>query len=117
MVKVNVNMLEGKALDYAVSLCEGWDSTQFISGMKNGEFGLGFFEPSTNWSQGGPIIERERLHLCPVLINDKKAYQSWPDHGISDEVVGEGETPLIAAMRCYVASHLGDVVDIPDELV
>jgi hypothetical protein len=27
-----------------------------------------------------------------------------------------GPTPLIAAMRCYVASKLGDEVDIPEEL-
>lgn len=26
-------------------------------------------------------------------------------------------TPLIAAMRCYVASKLGDDVDVPEELV
>ena len=25
-------------------------------------------------------------------------------------------TPLIAAMRCYVASKLGDEVDVPEEL-
>lgn len=29
---------------------------------------------------------------------------------------GDGTTPLIAAMRCYVASKLGDVVDVPEEL-
>jgi hypothetical protein len=28
----------------------------------------------------------------------------------------EGPTPLIAAMRCYVASKLGDYIDIPEEL-
>jgi hypothetical protein len=27
-----------------------------------------------------------------------------------------GPTPLIAAMRCYVASRLGDEVDVPEEL-
>jgi hypothetical protein len=27
-----------------------------------------------------------------------------------------GPTPLIAAMRCYVASKLGDAVEIPEEL-
>jgi hypothetical protein len=27
------------------------------------------------------------------------------------------EKPLIAAMRCHVASKLGDTVDIPEELV
>ncbi len=30
---------------------------------------------------------------------------------------GMGPTPLIAAMRCYVASKLGDEVDIPEELL
>jgi hypothetical protein len=28
-----------------------------------------------------------------------------------------GRTPLIAAMRCYVASKLGDEVEIPEELI
>lgn len=27
-----------------------------------------------------------------------------------------GPTPLIAAMRCYVASKLGDEVEVPEEL-
>jgi hypothetical protein len=27
-----------------------------------------------------------------------------------------GPTPLIAAMRCYVASVLGDEVEVPDSL-
>ena len=29
----------------------------------------------------------------------------------------EGDTPLMAAMRCYVASKLGDDVEIPEELL
>ena len=29
---------------------------------------------------------------------------------------GAGPTPLIAAMRCIVASRLGDEVEIPEEL-
>ena len=28
-----------------------------------------------------------------------------------------GPTKLIAAMRCYVASKLGDEVDVPEELL
>jgi hypothetical protein len=28
----------------------------------------------------------------------------------------DGPTPLIAAMRCYVASKLGDEVELPEEL-
>ena len=33
------------------------------------------------------------------------------------EIKYSGPTPLIAAMRCYVASKLGDEVDVPEELV
>jgi hypothetical protein len=34
-----------------------------------------------------------------------------------DANVQYGPTPLIAAMRCYVASKLGDEVEVPDELL
>lgn len=29
----------------------------------------------------------------------------------------KGSTPLVAAMRCYVAAELGDEVEVPDELL
>lgn len=34
----------------------------------------------------------------------------WPRH------YWQGPTTLIAAMRCYVASKLGDEVEVPEEL-
>lgn len=37
--------------------------------------------------------------------------QDWHKHYLC------GPTPLIAAMRCFVASKLGDEVEIPEELV
>lgn len=65
-------------------------------------------EPPTNWSQGGPIIEREKtaIRFVPwdTWVAECKGY------------TGEGTTPLIAAMRCYVASKLGDEVEVPEEL-
>ena len=33
------------------------------------------------------------------------------------KTVIHGPTPLIAAMRCYVASKLGDEVEVPEELL
>ncbi len=72
------------------------------------------YEPSINWAQGGPIIEREELTLSchwqrpyaiKVLVDEKRVVQ------------GNGPTPLIAAMRCYVASRLGDEVEVPEELI
>lgn len=35
---------------------------------------------------------------------------------IGTETVTTGLTPLIAAMRCFVASRLGDEVNVPEEL-
>ena len=81
--------------------------------------------PSTDWAQGGPIIERERISISPPL--DPLARQifkctmigfrrSSKGGSVSTINSGYGPTPLIAAMRCYVASKLGDEVAIPEEL-
>jgi hypothetical protein len=65
--------------------------------------------PSTNWAHGGPIIERERID---VLYEHDLRWIAVPQKGIESY----GPTPLIAAMRCYVASKLGDEVEIPEGL-
>lgn len=66
------------------------------------------YNPSGNWMEGGPIIERERINLW----NEGYDWEAslYGEHSVW------GETPLVAAMRCYVASKLGDEVDVPDEL-
>ncbi|MFZ3286588.1 MAG: phage protein NinX family protein [Telluria sp.] len=81
--------------------------------------GARVFQPSTDWAQGGPIIDRERIQLK----GDHNQWRSpswlwtaWPD------VVGAGvkangrsdASPLIAAMRAFVASVYGD--NVPDEV-
>ena len=67
------------------------------------------YTPSTNWAQGGPIIEREGIATLPCP-------RGWAARvGFGGEYI-EGPTPLIAAMRCFVASKLGDEVDVPEEL-
>jgi hypothetical protein len=66
---------------------------------------------STSWAQGGPIIERERIEL----VDDSPGWLARIDLWAREIVVG-GPTPLIAAMRCFVASKLGEEVDVPDEL-
>jgi hypothetical protein len=67
--------------------------------------------PSANWAQGGPIIEREGID---VLTHAKHGWTAG--YGNNTGLYGNGDTPLIAAMRCYVASKLGEDVSIPDEL-
>lgn len=66
------------------------------------------FKPSVRWDQGGPIIEREGLQLGINLTG-------WVSSKYN--VAGYGPTPLVAAMRCLVASKLGDEVEVPDELL
>jgi len=76
------------------------------------------WNPATNWEQGGPIIEREFIHWSfPATPHGTSptiylAYQY--QKGIAPM---KGPTPLIAAMRCYVASKLSDEVEIPKELM
>ena len=82
------------------------------------------WNPHTNWAQGGPIIEREGIQLRYVSFAGKlfwdasKNVEAVPrDIQFGDAVwFGSGLTPLIAAMRCFVASKLGDQIEVPDDL-
>jgi hypothetical protein len=66
------------------------------------------FTPSTNWAQGGPIIEREKITLSDMG-------NGWAA-GLNGTLAHFGYTPLIAAMRCFVSSKLGNEVEVPDAL-
>jgi hypothetical protein len=95
--------LTGPALDWAVAKAQG------LKGNVLGAILAGELSPSTQWHYGGPIIEREEICvLAPVrgLWRSRKNGRTQ-----------YGPTPLIAAMRCYVASKLGDDVEIPQELL
>jgi hypothetical protein len=74
------------------------------------------YDPSTNWEHGGPIIEREGIST--VQQGDASEWvASVYNYNEGDwRLHTTGPTPLIAAMRCYVASKLGDEIEIPAEL-
>jgi len=99
--------LTGAALDWAVAKCEGHDMDYFQV--------VDAYMPSTDWAQGGAIIERELIDTLTV----EGGTDGWQANKyLPDEIVtAYGETPLIAAMRCYVASKLGDEVEVPEELL
>ena len=64
---------------------------------------------STDWSQGGAIIEREKIDV--MWCGDRWcAYTADAECTTGDDrqLVTEGNTPLIAAMRGYVASRQGE---------
>ena len=119
-MKIKTSDLIGPALDWAVEALE-------ISVMrKNGEHVKQWWvdekhtNPSpyhTDWLRGGPIIEREKLDVA-YLSRQGEWYCYHRNRSVDDMVinVGFGPTPLVAAMRCYVASKLGDEIEIPKEL-
>ena len=115
--------LTGAALDWAVAKCEG---LSVYTDMRHDGWATFVdysdqycdvhYTPTTNWGWGGPIIERE------VIVLTHPKHDCWTataqdstdlDAPLYQE---DGPTPLIAAMRCYVASKLGDEVEIPEEL-
>lgn len=143
---MRTNELIGPALDWAVAKCEGFDTrnnyrcqvidadgTEYVfecfaddddhaeeqakDAYPNSEVHLiehiSLFAPSIDWAQGGPIIEREVMALG--IDDDMETHRAhYPfKQGVED---GTGPTPLIAAMRCHVASKLGDEVKTPEEL-
>lgn len=122
MKTTKVSDLEGVTLDYFVCKAAGLldahrnyarplsFATHWMSA------GSKFLHPSTDWANGGLIIERERIDV----ISDAPATVCWTAkmHDDNFDCIAhmDGPTPLIAAMRCYAASKLGDTVEVPEEL-
>lgn len=104
-MKTKTNELHGLALNWAVTQCEG----------APGQY-------STDWALGGPIIERERIGFgwVPLIVNEYGEHGNlWYAEGVGVDdgyVYTTASTALVAAMRCYVESKLGDEVDVPDDL-
>ena len=119
MKQIKVSEATPIQLDWLVAKCKGIIATRCGAGPsahlaytpKRSAYEC--WEPTRNWKQGGALIEREEIGFAKYGPNG-----SWK------AVIGEtprgspfyGPTPLIAAMRCYVASKMGDVVEVPEEL-
>lgn len=128
-MKIKTSELTGAALDWAVAKCEDMgthlrnlmeasqeDSNCRVLACCLHEETLYEWGPSTNWIQGGPIIEREGIDLYWMQHGTPDFKASWQARKVNVGQMFSGPTPLIAAMRCYVASKLGDEVEIPEEL-
>lgn len=119
MIEVKTSELTGPALDWAVALATeagelkiGSEGTICcVYQMPEGGCWTNLYEPSTDWNQGGPLIEQHLLVISP------EPSKGWLARSYMDATEYYGPTPLIAAMRCLVASHLGDEVLIPQELL
>lgn len=108
-MKIKTSELSGVQLDWAVAQAEGLQ----VKSTNNGEDLIllnkasDWWYPSESWAQGGPIIEREGIAI--YLYGDGE----W--QAVLEKEY-EGPTPLVVAMRCYVASKLGEEVEIPEEV-
>jgi hypothetical protein len=103
--------LTGVALDWAVAKCDGTEVRMFDRQIVWPED----YAPSTDWSQGGPIIEREGISVLYRTGVRMTAHIN----GQYEQTIGhrhKGNIGLLVAMRCYVASKLGDEVEVPAEL-
>ena len=105
---MKTSRLTGAALDWAVQQCEG-QRTDIDFAWWYEEY-----TPSTNWTQGGLIVERENISITSTTFSWWGCAEGWYAH-IGDRYA-HGDTPLSAAMRCYVASVMGDEIDVPEEL-
>ena len=127
-MKIKTSELQGEALDRMVAKCEGRKPscyTGIVRATAHPDFpdSPPIFGPelnySTDWALAGPIIEREGITICTEGEGESwSAY--FRENLFDDEYEHEyqhGPTPLIAAMRCYVASQLGDEVEVPEELM
>lgn len=127
---MKTNELIGAELDYWVAKAEGWNVAK-ASGDLDGRLmfvldhpdrpacviladsepysGPLAYAPSRNWAHGGPIIER--LPRIRIQLNESGySVQTFMDESCLIPTYGYGDTILIAAMRCCVASKFGDEV-------
>ena len=109
--KVPVKELSGFVLDYFVAKASGTDviivgngDDKHLTYSDTGEQ----YSPSTDWAQGGQIIER--FGICVSRVKAIKSYHWVAGLSPTPKTPYYGDTPLIAAMRCLVGNAIGDEV-------
>ena len=126
-MKIKISELTGAALDWLVAKCEGMVAQGVFGEPELKQDGLHLhycdvllshpYNPSTDWAQGGTLIQREGIGIRQYgdFLESRWQADKWAFKFV--DPMATGPTPLIAAMRCYVSSKLGDEVDIPEEML
>lgn len=111
-MKIKTSELSGAQLDRVVKQAIKKDGGYFLPSKKYKDISHAY-----DWSYGGPIIEREGISLDYIGVGEGIRVQAWQATTWSADNLmssGSGPTPLVAAMRCYVESKLGDEVEVSD---
>lgn len=121
-----VENLAGSKLDFWVAQAEGLDYAGMVNetcliyrNMEGLTFGPGSnvrpvpikFSPTTDWLDGGPIIEREHIAVVPKLLKGQIGWTASIPLGSRPIEHVYGDTILQAAMRCFVVSRYGTEVN------
>lgn len=126
LIEVRVSNLVGAALDWAVAKVEQVDTSwrygrELVQvhdrgGIKLIESIRSIYSPSTDWSQGGPLVDKHHggLHYEAHLADANFRYSSGPSR---TGFWCYGPTALIAFCRGLVKAKLGDTVQVPKELM
>ena len=137
-ITVRVRDLGGAALDWAVAVIEGrtirrdpmalydrsywvWEETPSGFGgidiRKSVYMRIGKdYSPSTDWGQCGPLLEKHSISL-------ERRHDGWwaasCRYNYADEprFLHLAHEPLVAAMRCLVATKFGDTFGVPEDLL
>lgn len=118
-MKIKVSEASGPVLDWIVAKCEGVATRKLNADEFVAQQAEGNYRYSTDWAQAGPILSRERISRTIDHSGLWIAY--WTDGYVEGD---EGKkwmqcdrSELVAGLRCYAASKLGEEVEVPDELV
>lgn len=144
MIEVKTADLTGQALDWAVAiavhgkvyvypeggLCPPEDTISLNEDDGTMRVNSGGFHPkdswspSTDWSQGGPLIEKYQVSLNPESHNgaegsemSERWYANVYYDGGDEYSTDFCDTALIAACRAIVGTAFGDSVKVPKELM
>jgi hypothetical protein len=123
-IRLDVTQLDGHTLDFYVALTNKFkafishklDSCVILVSKQSGNIWTKY-NPSTLWTHGGPLVEKEGISLeNQGKIGDDRYWAAYYgiDPASSNDTTCYGPTPLIAAMRCFVREEFGNLID-PEE--
>jgi len=123
--RLRVWEFQGAELDLLVAQAVGMQGARIVEGVcmvtaspQDPEKGPSIhYRPTTSWSDAGPILEQHQISIWRYPDLDSwhagTQFDFVRDEGLKVKNYCQGPTPLLAAMRCFVASKLWNDVQVP----